>query len=434
MRRRQRIKEFAILSPLVVITALWLWSKSRPGGWDITVPQGLTQIVSLLAFNLMAIVMLIAARSRTVERLYGGLDKAYRTHGQLGRIAFYLMLVHPLLLIPHYMMTGQNVVHLFWFSDFWPRNVGITSYYLFLGLILLTIYRKIEYQKWVNSHSLMGIPFVLGGIHAINANSDIKAFEPLRDWVVFWLLLGTFAWLYKVFVYRRVAQSFHYEVVSAEVGGGGILDLKLRPRGARMSYEPGEFAFISVVGNGAIKPELHPFSIASDPVKHQLRFGIRQAGDYTKSLAALRPGDRVQVYGPYGEFTSYRFDAYKRQVWIGGGVGITPFLSMLSHEAQNEDHKKVTLIYSVKTASDALYDGQIRRWSEGHPDELKYVLHTSEDEGFLTADRILAECGGFQDTVFLFCGPPVMMHKLRDALIAKGCSPSQIDFEEFNFV
>lgn len=193
MRKQRSVLQYAIFLPTILTVGLWLLSKTRPDGWSVTIPQALTQVVSLISLNLFGILLVIAARNRSIERIYGGLDKSYRLHGQLGRVAFVLMLIHPFLLIPHYMMTGQNPLHLFWFSDFWPRNVGIVSFYLFILLVGLTLYRKLEYQKWLTSHKFLGIPFVLGCVHALNANSDVKAYEPLRDWVMFWFILGTVA-------------------------------------------------------------------------------------------------------------------------------------------------------------------------------------------------------------------------------------------------
>ncbi len=434
MRKKRSVLQYAIYLPTLMMVGLWLASKSRPGGWDVTVPQALTQVTALVALNLFGILLLIASRSRSIERIYGGLDKSYRLHGQLGRVGFILMVLHPLLLIPHYLMTGKNPVDLFWFTDFWPRNVGIVSFYLFILLIAITLYRKLEYQQWLTTHKFLGIPFVLACIHTLNANSDVKAYEPLRDWVVFWFIVGTLAWLYKTLFYEKTAKKYRYAVAALEGKGRGIWELRLRPTGARMNFEPGEFAFISVRGNPAVPTELHPFSISSDPVRHQVRFSFREAGDFTRKLTQTQEGDEVIIYGPYGEFTSFNFDASKRQVWIAGGIGITPFLSMLSHESLNGDPKHVTLIYGVKSKEDAVYADEIDSLVAGHEDEIRVIQHCSDDQGFLTADFLAQELGDLNGTLFLMCGPPIMMNGIKKGLIARGVSPDQIDFEEFNFV
>ncbi len=433
IRRQHQAVEFAVLSPCVVIVALWLWSKTRPGGWEVTLPQALSQVLSLIAIQLFAIVLVIAARSRGIERIYGGLDKGYRTHGKLAKVAFGLMLAHPVLLVPHYLATGQPVPALFWFADFWPRNVGVASWYLFIGFVGLTLWRKVDYQHWLVSHRVLGVPFVLAGVHAVAAASDVRAFEPLRFWVVFWVVLGTACWLYKLFLYERLARRYAYRVESVEEKGGGILDLRLAPDGARMSYEPGEFAFLSVQGRADVSPEQHPFSLASDPARRGLRFGVRQTGDYTKSLSRLRPGDRVDVFGPYGEFTSYNFDSARRQVWIAGGIGVTPFLSMLQHESHTEDGKRLTLVYSVKSRAQAVYAEELEALVAMEP-AIDLVLHFSDDEGFLTGERLVALTDQPETTLFLMCGPGPMMKGLRRQLLGLGLKPHQIDFEEFDFV
>jgi predicted ferric reductase len=209
MRRLHLLKYFWIIAPLFVTAVLWLLSKTRfEDGWAIAVPQALSQIFALWAVVLSAIVLLISARSQLIEQIYGGLDKAYRTHGLLSKIAFALIVAHVLLLIPHYTATGQDARSLFIPGDFWPKNVGMGAFYLFILLVGITLFRFMPYQAWLHTHQWMGLPFLMGGLHALGADSDIRAYEPLREWMVMAIVYGGLAWLYKVFLYRRVAQKY----------------------------------------------------------------------------------------------------------------------------------------------------------------------------------------------------------------------------------
>lgn len=433
MRRQRWVQFAAVVIPVFVTVVLWAMAKSARQD-SPSVFQALTQIVSLVGYTLMFEVLVISARNRTVEKLYGGLDKSYKLHGTLAKLSMLLLVLHPLLLIPHYLSTRQEVLHLFWWSDFWPRNLGIASLYLLILLIGLTLWRRMDYQKWLWGHKAMGIGFLLGAVHAIHANSDIKAFEPLRDWAWILAILGVSAWLYKAVLYRWLAQQYDYVIESVSEQGRGIWELRMNPKSARMNYEPGEFAFISVRGNPSIPEEQHPFSIRSDPARRGLAFGFKAVGDYTRKLTRAKPGDRVKVYGPYGEFTSYMLDEYKRQVWVAGGIGVTPFLAMLGHESHNEDHKDVTLYYSVKSLCDEVYDQEIKDLIRAADHPMRYVQHISDRDGFLTADRILADCPDTENTAYLFCGPPPMMRALKKQLVAQGASPDRIFFEDFAFV
>lgn len=433
MKRVLTLRWLAIVSPHVVTTFIWVLAKlssDRPTGFL----QAVGQLTGLYAIILMATALIIAARSRTVERIYGGLDKSYRIHVQLGKIAFGLMLVHPILLIPSYLEKGLSPALLFWFGDFAPRNWGIAAYYSFILLIGLTLWRFLEYQKWFSLHRWLGLPFLAASLHTLGADSDVKAFWPLRDWVLFWLILGSAAWVYKAFAYSWLAKRYRYQVESIVPRGRDMVEVGMIPVGRKMAYEPGEFAFFSVRGNPKISPESHPFSLGSNPAKRSIRICYGEVGDYTRSLRALEIGDAIEVYGPYGEFSSYVLDEFKKQVWIAGRTGIAPFLSMLAYEATNEDNKEVTLIYGVKKSEDAVYAAEIESMLEDHEDHLHFAVHTSDDQGFMTADYILGLAPDDPNQAYLFCGPPIMMKNLKKQLMARGVPASRIFFEDFSFV
>lgn len=442
MRRLHFLKYFWIITPLILTLVLWLLSKTRfETGWEILIPQALSQIFALWGLVLFAIALLISARSQLIERIYGGLDKAYRTHGLLSKIAFALIVAHVLLLIPHYLKTGQDVGSLFIPGDFWPKNLGIGAFYMFILLVLITLFRFMPYQAWLRSHKWMGLPFLLGSFHALGADSDIRAYEPLREWMVMAIVYGGLAWFYKVFLYQRVAQQYLYLVDKVRNLGSGIFELVLWPKSSRMNYEPGNFAFISCQGNSEVSSEHHPFSISSTPAESRLRFSYKEVGDYTRSLKKLKPGDQIEVFGAYGEFTSYMFYEFKKQIWIAGGIGITPFLSMLAYEVRNQDIKDVWFFYLARNAEDAVYDAEIRQWIDGqehtnpeYPDNIHYIQHLSDRDGLLTATTIQEKAGDLTDYAILLCGPPALMRTLKKQFVELGVKPSRIFFEDFNFV
>ena len=127
-----------------------------------------------------------------------------------------------------------------------------------------------------------------------------------------------------------------------------------------MIYEPGTFVFLRVPDMEGQEKELHPFSISSSPVERDLRLSIRTIGDFTRRLPSLDPGTQLDVYGPFGGFTSHRFAHFRRIVCIGAGIGITPFLGMLAFELSNHDFRRIWLYYVVRDDQDAVYDSEIR--------------------------------------------------------------------------
>ena len=106
--------------------------------------------------------------------------------------------------------------------------------------------------------------------------------------------------------------------------------MTLMPVGRPVLFEPGQFGFLRMKEDGLREP--HPFTIASgNRPDGQVEFLIRSLGDYTQKLIAeTRIGMRANIYAPYGCFKR-RMEA-KREVWIGGGVGISPFVAWLKDE------------------------------------------------------------------------------------------------------
>ena len=424
----------AAVLPLVITTLLWGLAKLRDGVnlWDLTAVDAVTQVTALYSIVLMSTALLITTRCRAIERLYGGLDRSYRLHARLGEVALVLVVVHLLTLVPGH--PGPSGRSLFVpFVDTWPKTFATVAFWTFGVLAVLTFWKKLSYQKWLSIHAWMGLPFVLSSVHAFGAHSDLRGFEPLRTWMLLWVMLGAGAWMYRTFFYKGAGLRYQYVADHTADRGGGVWDLVLRPTTVRMNYEPGKFAFISVKDHPEIPPEHHPFSISSSPVHRELRFSFKACGDYTTLLPSLHKGYKVEVFGPFGEFTLHPFGLHRRFVWIGGGIGITPFLSMLAFEQTNDDFRKIWLFYCVRTDADAVYHDEIKKYVDVADSYVDYVKWVSDDRGPLTAKTILEFAGPLDDYAVMMCAPPKMMRAMRKQFIRAGLPANRIIFEDFTF-
>lgn len=434
MQNLKTTKTMAVAAPLVITTGLWLMSNTIEGGMPISVAHAVTEMTALYATNLMAIALLITTRSRRIELLYEGLDKSYRLHAHLGEVAFALIVVHVLTLIPHFAMTDQAMIGLFVpFTDVWPKTCATLAFWLFVLLGVLTFIKLLPYQAWLASHVWMGVPFILSSIHAFFAASDIERYEPIRSWMVLWMLLGTAAWIYRTFFYRAYGPRYDYVVERVGDRGNGVYDLVLTPTTVRMNYEPGKFAFISAKDHPEIPSEHHPFSISSSPVKRELGFSFRTVGGYTRMLRKIRKGERVEIYGPFGQFTLHRLGYHRQLIMVAGGIGVTPFLSMLAFEATNNDYRSMWLFYSVRSDKDAVYHDTIEQQVAAADSHIEYVKWVSEERGAITAKGILEKAGALDDYAVLLCGPPAMMKALKQQFLALGLPHHRIIFEDFAF-
>jgi predicted ferric reductase len=191
-------------------------------------------------------------------------------------------------------------------------------------------------------------------------------------------------------------------------------------------HKPGQFAFAtSDLSEGA-----HPYTIASgwndkDP---RITFITKELGDHTSRLREkLRAGQDMKIEGPYGCFTFD--DDNPHQIWVGGGIGITPFVAHMKHIALQSGTGKPGS--NVKTA-DLFHttmdvDEEALRKLAADASEAKVRLHVLIDErdGRLTGDRIRAEVPNWREASIWFCGPSGFGEALRKDFEAQGFDVSR---------
>jgi len=366
----------------------------------------------------------LATRWRWVEWLFGGLDKVYHAHNFAGRLALTLLVLHGGILIVQAIPDQALLTTYLLPGVEWGYTVGVAGLLLLILLVVLTIWVKMPYQTWLASHKWMGIPYLLGGLHAILLQGD---------WYMIALTAaGAYAWLYILLWYPRRGARTEGRLAAIN-RKGAITELVIgldRP----VASQAGQFVFVAMPDiPERIAPEVHPFSISGRPDAHTLRISAKALGDYTRSLALAQPGDKVAVWGPYGSFGRACEDAGD-MVWVAGGIGVTPFLDLLQHEQRRDSRldRRLDFFWTVAKAEDAIYRDELERACAQLP-HLRVHLHVTAVEGLLTADRIAAVVGAehIAGATFLLCGPKPMMHALRRQLLAKGVRRPELISEEF---
>ena len=220
------------------------------------------------------------------------------------------------------------------------------------------------------------------------------------------------------------------EQVADLVVAGNVVQIKLEPVGQPISYKPGQFVFMRFIGAGAgISKEWHPFSISSNPKDSALEISIKGLGDYTNKLTALKAGTHADIEGAYGRF-SYVNYKNTQQIWIAGGIGITPFLSMSKDIVGSNAH--ADLYYSVKTESELINWDMLSEQAVGAPNNLRIIPFIGDKQpSYLSVDFIAENSGGLEGKDFYICGPPPMMQSLKKQLRARGVPATSIHSEEF---
>lgn len=213
--------------------------------------------------------------------------------------------------------------------------------------------------------------------------------------------------------------------------------------GAAPPHRAGQFASIRIMTeNGWSEP--HPFTISCDAQSPEYRFTIKNVGDFTGGVRNWRPGDPVQCSGPAGAFCK-DIEHKKNIVMIAGGVGITPFLSVLRTFRKERASNKVFLFWSNKTLEDAFARHELHEMTG----ELNLVIvHVLSREKRLDApppfDNVHVVLGRLtreifeqfdfkQDSSFYVCGPPAMQEAMLTVLQSCGVSPDAVEQEYFSF-
>ena len=361
---------------------------------------------------------ILATRWHWVETLSGGLDKVYQLHAFVGKSALTLLLLHLLVLmiqaIPDfrtlliYTVPGMDLSY----------TLGMSGLVLLTVLVVITVWFKMSYQSWLASHKYMGIAYIFGGAHALVAQ---------LDWyIAVMTLVAGYAWVYVLFLYRKHAPHAHGQIVQIR-HAQRITELVLR-LDSPFAAQAGQFVFFGVTkSNVGILHELHPFSLSRIYDHSTIRLSAKAIGDYTRQLPKLQIDDRVVVYGPHGMFGRQGVVGAP-QIWVAGGIGITPFLSLLQAEVRQPRASRVDVIWAVRQHEEAIYAQEMYDSAVRAP-HISIHIH----QGMLTATAISQITGHAMTpamTIFL-CGPVPMMHGLRAQLRECGVAPHQIISEEF---
>jgi len=464
------------LAPIIVSVAVtlivWLGSKWYFADWFENPYKYPAKAAALSGTVMMCWCIALSTRNRAVEAYFGGLDKVYQIHKRLGKAALWLIILHPPFLALDRLPDPVLFMTQLWFISpgedryLVGHNLGVASLLFMIALLMPTLWVKIPYHRWKKTHEWFGAMMLLAAVHIVIVNRDIAAYPLLRLWMYALLLAALGSFVYIRFFYRFLGPRYRYRVLDIEKVRD-VLEITFAPAGEMMSFRPSQFVYL-VVHKPGITAEPHPYSIACG-YNHdaRIKLGIKKAGDHTRSLDLLEPGDAVTVYGPYGRFSDRFLGAERDCVFIGGGIGITPFLGMW-HVAMHSGERRetgdaertmvrlhpeistdwqsprVSLFYLVPTEDQASFDNDIRNEvilshfhgfpafeERGH----HYELFVSSRQGRISAAYIDSRVrDGVRDKNIYLCGPTPMVASLISQFKGMGVSKDRIIIEDFNLV
>lgn len=415
-----RMLKQEIYFPIIILVHFVFWVVDLylyNGSYEYTSKHIAGEVFSSWVVTVFAANFLMATRARWVENIFGGLDKMYIIHRRSGVIAVVLLLFH-------FIVVPRDPVF----------TIGKPLGFISLALILIGIVisaapvfkRKFIYHKWVNFHKLMGIFYVIGIAHSVNVPTLTSQLPIVRTYVYLMATIGIIAWFYRAFLYNLFNKKLNYTVEKIKRFENDITEFTLKPDDKKLAFEAGQFAFVSITDKTLKEP--HPFTISSHPSDDNLRFTVKALGDYTSDLqTALKEGILAKIEGPFGLF-NFKKAKYKKQLWLAGGIGITPFLSFVK---EIDDSYDTNFVWSVSSLKQANYKEEIEAIAKDKT-SLNFILSDTETHGHFSIDK-LYKSNELKDTSIFICGPEVMCESYIKQLLQKGVSINDIHFEEFSF-
>jgi len=433
LKRQQIVSIGTLLFFFLLISPIIVWLSYKPDSIKDPI-IALAKFNAFMAISTLSINFFLATRNRLFDKIFNGLDRMYRFHKVIGRISLFFIILHPIFLM---VSNHQNFdVVLTYILPIGPFEIaiGVISVYIFLILLSLTVAINLPYHWWHNSHKILGIVLLFAGFHAIFAGSDIASYPALRFLIIFLWYLGLISWFYMLSLYKLFGPRF--KVVIDKITNFDDVTELIFKKPKRFHYQPGQYLFIRFPMFEGYK-ELFPFSISSDPSQKNLRISIKRIGDFTSNkIPKLKKGDKAIIMGPYGRFGESYLKHDKDMVWIAGGIGITPFLSLAKHESNYPSNRKIILVWVTKDKSTAFHDKELKSEMKKNKN-FEYIPWFSINKGRLNineVEKILKNKMQLKNIKILMCGPPPMIYNLSRDFHKKGVSYHNIVFEDFNML
>ncbi len=410
----------------------------------------LSVVSGACAFVWLVNQLVLSARPKFIERHFG-MDRLYRFHAWMAVVSLGLVIVHrqsklawmgfaptaaQLAAILFILAVAFAVVFL---ADTRLRRLAL------VGKITRFADQKLGlgFNRVVLFHNLTVVASVLMALH-VTTTGTASVHPPVRLFYGVYFGMGILFYVYHQFIrpWQLKRQAYRVDSVIHECENIRTLRLAPPPDQEIFAYQPGQFAFITVLG-GDVPREEHPFTISSSPAEGDaITFTIKELGDFTASVGQLKPGVPVRVDAPYGVFSYQQHPEERALGLIAGGIGITPMLSMLRTLRVTDPERRVTFLWGVNEVDELFCQDELNMLAAEMPGFTWHPVVALDEtypgeRGFVDREKLqrlmLNGAGGQAAIDFYVCGPRVMMDLVSGHLRDLGVSSERIRSERFAF-
>ncbi len=403
------------------------------GRWhDFSVSLG---FIGLAMFGLQ---FALSARVQSLTRPFG-IDVVIQFHRQIAYVATAFVVAHPALLFLTDAPMGDLLNPV---TAPWRARFGMLAIVLLLALVGSSVWRTrlgLSYETWRLLHGILAVLVVAFSLIHV----QLVGYYVSQPWKqVLWAAMSIA--VVGLLLYVRVVRPLQmrrqpYRIDEVVDRGAGTWSVQLRPVGHDgLRFRPGQFAWL-IVGDHPFGLEQHPFSMSSSADDHDVvEMTIKSLGDFSSTVGDLPPGTTAYLDGPYGAFSTELNEA-QSFLFVVGGIGITPVMSMLRTFADRGDRRPCHLLYGVANLDEVTFADVLAELQQSLDLEVVVVPTEAPDgwsgpSGFIDAELLAEHLPDRRRAVQCFvCGPDVMMDAVEQALEDLDVPLGHVNLERFAF-
>jgi predicted ferric reductase len=376
--------------------------------------------IGFIAMSLLGLQLVPTSRFKILTRAFP-LEKLYDFHHKLSISTAILVLLHPILLF----LDGVPLRLLNIFQGTWRNRAGVLSVVAVIILIITSVWRKpvkLRYDIWRYIHNLLTyIAVGMGIYHMFLVNHYLS----LVHQKVIWLAL-TGIWVLIILIVKVIKPLIlsmkPYAVTSIKQERGSSWSLDFKPIDHKgFKFTAGQFAWISRKSPFLYFENPFSFSTNSDVEDGSFGFTIKELGDFTNSIKDFKPGDKVYIDGPYGTFSIDKFKC-QEVVFIAGGIGSAPVMSMLRTLASRGDKTPLIFFYGSPSWEEIIYREELEDLGQKLNLKLIHVLERPHEgwvgeTGYINLNLLKKYLpADYKERIYFMCGPLPMLKAMEKYL------------------
>lgn len=359
---------------------------------------------------------LIAARFKFFRSSALALDKLYLKHRAFGIAIVLIAISHNLMGDEGRSQAAQM------------GTIGFVILLIFIGATVVFNYLVVNkiygsYEVWKLLHRFIVVPYLILSFHFYLISSWLS-FAPFKIWLFIITTLGIICAIYSSFLYELIVFGKKTKVKEVNKVANDIVEIKLE-QNIGNDYIPGQFGYFKFFSDG-LKKEVHPFSVTSFK-NGNISFSPKALGDFTSQMVQkIKVGDAIAFDGPFGNFDYNK--GKEKQLWIAGGIGITPFVSFIRNEISTD--KQIDFYYSYYGEDKAAYKDLFENYKS---DNFAFHPHDSVKDGYLNFDKILLEDKNIEEYSIYICGPPALRKAILKIIHDNNLHQCDIHYDIFSY-